>query len=160
MNASICHVLAVPPHLLYFMKPHESFNFLGSCELRHSGSQTRSEVCVCVWEGSTNAVSARCIGLHTCYPCVFQKLPPELDLQELEDHRDTLKKQQAAVSSLSLLHRSSLINTLPHLDLTQGQCAESCQVVLKYKYVHMLVLDHSLDYVWLKETPVWMINPS
>uniref|UniRef100_A0A8C5C806 VPS50 subunit of EARP/GARPII complex n=1 Tax=Gadus morhua TaxID=8049 RepID=A0A8C5C806_GADMO len=80
------------------MKPHESFNFLGSCELRHSGSQTRSEVCVCVWEGSTNAVSARCVGLHTCYPCVFQKLPPELDLQELEDHRDTLKKQQAAVS--------------------------------------------------------------
>ncbi|CAL8371996.1 unnamed protein product [Boreogadus saida] len=28
----------------------------------------------------------------------LEKLPPELDLQELEDHRDTLKKQQAAVS--------------------------------------------------------------
>uniref|UniRef100_A0A8C5BXU0 VPS50 subunit of EARP/GARPII complex n=1 Tax=Gadus morhua TaxID=8049 RepID=A0A8C5BXU0_GADMO len=32
----------------------------------------------------------------------LEKLPPELDLQELEDHRDTLKKQQAAVSSLWL----------------------------------------------------------
>ncbi|CAL8294189.1 unnamed protein product [Merluccius merluccius] len=28
----------------------------------------------------------------------LEKLPPELNLQELEDHRDTLKRQQAAVS--------------------------------------------------------------
>lgn len=38
----------------------------------------------------------------------LQKLPPELNLQELEEYRDKLKRQQAAVSislfSLSLTH--------------------------------------------------------